>query len=389
MQAGAKKTPFRILFLLCSRAYVQIRNKPASYCDPSVMARGNNWRHFGGSAAEGDQTMYRISGSDEAGQAGGGAGDGVTCSDLPVLLLAGDIGADPDFGTMRVRVAGHAALAELDERLAQQGRLDILWLRGGAPVTSVLAERVRAELTRLGARLVCEVDGTALDAAFAEFAHLPGAQFLADPDAVERAVALAAAQSGSALRVADSGRDEAVERIDRLQDEVARISALLAAMTDRSAAYLPRAIDVPGSGPVSFSPAVRDTGRGYRAEPELTAFGRFASGEAASAAVRRVLRQRRMREQFFPADLFADPAWDMLLDLYAAQLEGQPVAVSSLCIAAAVPATTALRWIKTMTDTGMFERQSDPRDGRRIFIGLSPKAAQAMERYFAAMEGVR
>jgi DNA-binding MarR family transcriptional regulator len=65
------------------------------------------------------------------------------------------------------------------------------------------------------------------------------------------------------------------------------------------------------------------------------------------------------------------------------------VAVSSLCIAAAVPATTALRWIKTMTDTGLFERHADPRDGRRIFMALSPRAAQAMERYFAALDGVR
>src|SRR3546814_2543305 len=75
-----------------------------------------------------------------------------------------------------------------------------------------------------------------------------------------------------------------------------------------------------------------------------------------------MLRQRRMREQYFPADLFADPAWDMLLDLYAARLEHQPVSVSSLCIAAAVPATTALRWIKTMTEAGLFVREADPQD---------------------------
>jgi DNA-binding MarR family transcriptional regulator len=127
----------------------------------------------------------------------------------------------------------------------------------------------------------------------------------------------------------------------------------------------------------------------YRAEPDIAGFGRYPAAESASAPVRRLLRQRRLREQFFPADLFADPAWDMLLDLYAAQLEGQPVAVSSLCIAAAVPATTALRWIKTMTDTGLFERQADPRDGRRIFIGLAPQATQAMDRYFAALEAAR
>jgi predicted transcriptional regulator len=63
--------------------------------------------------------------------------------------------------------------------------------------------------------------------------------------------------------------------------------------------------------------------------------------------------------------LFADPAWDMLLDLLQAEIAQHRVPVSSLCIAAAVPATTALRWIKTMTDVGLFKRRADPHDGRR------------------------
>jgi DNA-binding MarR family transcriptional regulator len=76
----------------------------------------------------------------------------------------------------------------------------------------------------------------------------------------------------------------------------------------------------------------------------------------------------------------------MLLDLYAARLEGSRVAVSSLCIAASVPATTALRWIKALTDKGLFVRQADPQDGRRVYIGLSDEAAQAMGRYLAAVQ---
>ena len=76
----------------------------------------------------------------------------------------------------------------------------------------------------------------------------------------------------------------------------------------------------------------------------------------------------------------------MLLDLYAARLERQPVSVSSLCIAAAVPATTALRWIKTMTDAGLFVREADPQDGRRIFIALAEGACDALARYFEALE---
>src|SRR3546814_4807658 len=100
-----------------------------------------------------------------------------------------------------------------------------------------------------------------------------------------------------------------------------------------------------------------------------------------------MLRQRRMREQYFPAEMFADPAWDMLLDLYAARLDRQPVAVSSLCIAAAVPATTALRWINTMTDAGIFLRAADPTDGLRIFIALADGAFAGRESYFAALDG--
>jgi DNA-binding MarR family transcriptional regulator len=57
--------------------------------------------------------------------------------------------------------------------------------------------------------------------------------------------------------------------------------------------------------------------------------------------------------------------------------------VSSLCIAAAVPATTALRWLKTMTSQGIFLRRADPHDGRRVFVELAPAASQAMRRYFA------
>jgi len=85
------------------------------------------------------------------------------------------------------------------------------------------------------------------------------------------------------------------------------------------------------------------------------------------------------------ADLFADPAWDMLLDLSAARMEGRRVSVSSLCIAAAVPTTTALRWIKTLVDRAIFVRESDPADARRAFIGMAPGTSTAME---ACLEAV-
>lgn len=101
--------------------------------------------------------------------------------------------------------------------------------------------------------------------------------------------------------------------------------------------------------------------------------------------VRALIRARRLRDQYFDGELFADPAWDMLLDLMAARLEGTKVAVSSLCIAASVPPTTALRWIKTMTEEKVFQRKADEKDGRRIFIELSDEAAAGMKGFLAAV----
>jgi hypothetical protein len=99
--------------------------------------------------------------------------------------------------------------------------------------------------------------------------------------------------------------------------------------------------------------------------------------------VRSILRHRQLRGRFFETELFADPAWDMLLDLTAARAEGARVSVTSLCIASGVPPTTALRWIGQMTEAGLFQRVEDPTDRRRAFIALSEKAADGMGRYFA------
>jgi DNA-binding MarR family transcriptional regulator len=94
--------------------------------------------------------------------------------------------------------------------------------------------------------------------------------------------------------------------------------------------------------------------------------------------VRAIIRARGLRSEYLGAGIFADPAWDILLDLYASRLEGERVSVSSLCTAAAVPATTALRWIKVLEDRGIVWRDSDPGDGRRIYIVLADGAARNM-----------
>ena len=99
-------------------------------------------------------------------------------------------------------------------------------------------------------------------------------------------------------------------------------------------------------------------------------------------AVKSVLRARRRRDRLFDGEVFADPAWDMLLELYALHLDNRRESISSLCIAAQVPATTALRWIVRLEQDGLAVRSDDPKDGRRSWIELTDKGVERMRGYF-------
>jgi DNA-binding MarR family transcriptional regulator len=181
-------------------------------------------------------------------------------------------------------------------------------------------------------------------------------ELLVDPTPSDRATALALAtvRRPASNRLHDIAKEPSAVRLRQLSDEVSRIAATLARLSTG-----------PGN-PVA-----------ERHEPVI--------GEAPVVCpdtVRQVVRARRLRARFFDEELFADPAWDMLLDLLQAEIAQHRVPVSSLCIAASVPATTALRWIKTMTDADLFRRRADPRDGRRVFVELSPQASESMRRYF-------
>lgn len=102
--------------------------------------------------------------------------------------------------------------------------------------------------------------------------------------------------------------------------------------------------------------------------------------------VRSILRLRRRRETLFGSDLFGEPAWDMLLELYAVELAGRQESVSGLCSVSGVPPTTALRWIKVLESDGWIARSADQFDGRRRFLSLTCKARTAMEGFFSQPE---
>lgn len=148
--------------------------------------------------------------------------------------------------------------------------------------------------------------------------------------------------------------DPQAEHLLRLSNEVGRIAGALARLSSETE---DQEVSAASSEPI---------------DPEL---------------IRSIIRARRMREHFFDETLFADPAWDMMLELFHAELLHRRVAISSLCAAAAVPATTALRWLTNLVEKGICIRRADPLDGRRVYVELTSEASRGMKRYMTKLGG--
>ena len=110
---------------------------------------------------------------------------------------------------------------------------------------------------------------------------------------------------------------------------------------------------------MSFN-ASRVPTRGQRAEPSLVAFARQLQG------------LQRSRAGHLGGDLFGDPAWDILLDLFISHHEHKRLSVSAVCIGVSGSSATALRYLALLQVTGLVSRTQDASDGRRSYVDLTP-----------------
>jgi len=99
-----------------------------------------------------------------------------------------------------------------------------------------------------------------------------------------------------------------------------------------------------------------------------------------------IIKARRNRQKYFEGDLFSDPSWDILLELTAAHIENRQESVTSVAIAASVPASTAIRKIRELADRGLVKRWTDPSDARRIFVALTEDATRRMLAMLGSMD---
>ena len=235
-----------------------------------------------------------------------------------------------------------------------------------------LLSRLDMRAGKSGAQLVVSTTMACLDAVFGCFA-MSGAQILVDPCRSERVIAIGRVLAHVPnLRLRELAEEDRLMLL-RLTEQVGKIAERLEGL----------------------SPGQREGGGAFRFEAPAQSFAQqgqeysVGRGDASSLPagqnIRRIIQARQARAKFFDPELFADPAWDILLDLAAAKSERRRVSVTSLCIAAGVPATTALRWISQMVDAGLLVRIPDPHDRRRAHIALEDNTADAMARYFAAV----
>ncbi len=263
----------------------------------------------------------------------------------------------------------------LDGPITMLGDVVIIDCPGVDGTTLAALSRLDQRVARTGAHLIVSTTLDCLDDVFAALDQSEP-QILVQPTRAERIVAVGRVMADIGTARVREMSDEDRLNLLYLSRQVEAIAHKLEGLSDHS------------QNSVVATPAAVQEVVGH-ASNEVSEVVRSSASRAKlpdPAFVRRVIAARQGRAKFFDAELFADPAWDMLLDLTAAHAENSRVSVTSLCIAAAVPATTALRWLKQMVDTGIFERIADPSDKRRAFIALSESSLDGMARYFQEVE---
>jgi hypothetical protein len=208
-------------------------------------------------------------------------------------------------GLAGLRAVGQVGIGEALKRLREQAAASGIWVEldeaGGAELDALLDEAETISSARPFGVVVSVTSDLVDSVASRIFAG--NSTWLVDAEPLERAASLATATAlaNAPARANDVSRDPGAERLRQLSDEVSRIATTLARLS-------------------AVAPAP---------EVELRKPVEGDVPDVSVETVRSVIRARRLRSRFFAEDLFADPAWDMLLDLLQAEIAQLRVPVSA------------------------------------------------------------
>jgi DNA-binding MarR family transcriptional regulator len=92
-----------------------------------------------------------------------------------------------------------------------------------------------------------------------------------------------------------------------------------------------------------------------------------------------ILILRRARDDAFGSTLFTEPAWDVLLELYAAMLGGRQMSLGDIALAIKAPTSTTARWVAALAERGLIASHGDPDELSVPRLGLTEKGAFQMK----------
>lgn len=95
--------------------------------------------------------------------------------------------------------------------------------------------------------------------------------------------------------------------------------------------------------------------------------------------IRSVLLVRRARGPVLGENLFSEPAWDALLELYAAELGGRSMTLSDLARATDTPVSVMARWQAALENHRLTRSTVSPEDPSRVTISLTAEGSSKME----------
>lgn len=95
--------------------------------------------------------------------------------------------------------------------------------------------------------------------------------------------------------------------------------------------------------------------------------------------VERVIQIRAVRRKHLPVSLFGgEQGWDILLELYRANLSSQQVTKESVIAAVDGPPSMLTRWIAALQDAGLV---TYPRSVAACELGLAPRGLRALDSF--------
>ena len=107
--------------------------------------------------------------------------------------------------------------------------------------------------------------------------------------------------------------------------------------------------------------------------------------EVSALEVRAILSLRSLRRKYLGFEA-SDAGFSLMLELYAARLEGKPVERSRLGIESGLPQARALTVARRLSESGVIVARSDVRGDDEGLLSLSENAVERMRGYLAAAQ---